>query len=89
VSQLLPDGLSLVDCPFPLFDAITTGLRILGYEEWPTDERPAKRIWMDGEKLTEHFAKVEKAREDKYGAKPEEDDPDTYEDNALELVRRG
>jgi hypothetical protein len=88
VSILLPDGIEhFGDCPFNLHRAITDSLRILSYEEFPTDERPPRAIWHRGEKLDEWWRGVEAARADKYGTTaPDEGD---YEENGVELIGRG
>lgn len=39
----------------------------LAWEELPKDERPPKRIWLDGEDLQGWFKEVERRREEKYG----------------------
>lgn len=88
MSSLLPDGIShLGDAPYTLHQAITQALRILNYEEFPRDERPPKRIWFDGERLTAHWQRVEKARDEKYGTKTDEPEGPS-EDNAVELLTR-
>ena len=88
MSSLLPDGIEhFGDAPYTLHQAIATGLRILGYEELPKDERPLKRIWFDGDALTRHWEDVEAKREQRYG--PPKPDPSTYEENAVELIKRG
>jgi hypothetical protein len=83
VSALLPKGCrSLVDAPYHLHDAIVHALHFLKWEELPPDERPDKRIWLDGEKLTAHFEAVDRMRKAKYGidgAKEVEGPVDTNE----------
>lgn len=66
--DLLPDGLGLRDCPYTIFDAIRMGGIFLSWDELPADERPPKRIWMDGDALQEWFHEVERRREEKYGS---------------------
>lgn len=47
-----------------MFTAINRALVILSWQEnLPKEEVPPRRIWLDGEKLKEHFAQVEKNRE--------------------------
>lgn len=66
VSTLYPDEVTDVkDLPFTIFHAILHGIRFLSYEEWPTEDRPPKRIWMDGEALKEHFETVDQRRKDR------------------------
>ena len=69
--DLLPPGVQgLLDCPHPLFDAIRFGHIFLSFDELPEDERPPKRIWLDGDALREWFAEVKRKRDAKYGADP-------------------
>lgn len=81
VSTLFPEGItSVADLPYNLFDAIRLALIFLSFEEMPKDERPPKRIWLDGEKLDEHMKWVEKQREAKHkvdrdGSSQEIEDP--------------
>jgi hypothetical protein len=95
VSALLPDGVAnLADCPHTLYEAIITGLRILGYEEFPLDERPPKEIWVDGEKLVQWWEQTNRKRREKYGLPETDEDGEQdggYEENALvkELIKRG
>lgn len=90
MSLLLPDGIThLGDCPFTLHAAILTALRIISYEEFPIEERPPKRIWLDGDRLAKWWTEVEVAREERYGVKTPQDSGDDYESNALELIARG
>ena len=91
MSLLLPDGIDHHgDCPHTLHEAILTALRILQYEEFPKDERPPKRIWLDGDKLKDWWEEIERQREAKYKT-----DSDTtpvggdWEENAVDLVKRG
>lgn len=91
MSSLLPEGVEhLGDCPYTLHEAIVQGLRILQYEEFPIEERPPRRIWMDGDKLTEWWKQVEIDREEKY--KVGKDDPppeeDDWDENAVTLLTR-
>ena len=66
--DLFPPGVQgLLDCPYTLFDAIRFGHIFLGFDELPEDERPPKRIWLDGEALTEWFAEVKRKRDSKFG----------------------
>jgi hypothetical protein len=97
VSLLLPDGIDhLGDCPFTLHAAITAALRILNYEEFPIEERPPRRIWLDGERLESHWRDVERRREEKYknpasadSGDDDEDDPHSFaQTNAVELITR-
>lgn len=42
-------------------------LTFLSFEELPEDEQPPKSIWLNGEKMREHFERVKKHRNEKYG----------------------
>jgi hypothetical protein len=64
VDELLPDGIDDVrDTPHVLFEAIRTALVFLSFDELPRNERPPKRIWLDGDALSEWFKQVERDRE--------------------------
>lgn len=68
VSQVLPEGVTLADCPYHIHDAISKALLFLSFsEELAEDERPPKRIWLDGEALSEWFEGVKRMRKEKYG----------------------
>jgi hypothetical protein len=67
VSSLFPAGVtSLGDLPYHLHDAIVMGLQYLRFEELPKDERPKRAIWLDQDRLRDHFDAVEKRRKEKY-----------------------
>lgn len=94
VSLLLPDGIDhLVDAPHTLHEAIVAGLRWLRFEELPSDEQPAKRIWLQSERMADHWSHVERMREDRYGLDRGSDDPGEagvdYEDNDIPLIVSG
>jgi hypothetical protein len=93
VSQLLPDGVDgLADCPYTLHDAILGALRILGYEEFPIEERPPRHMWLDAEALVKWWDEVSHARKQKFGLPDDQDDnDDDYDENPLagELISRG
>lgn len=61
------------DCPHALFEAIRSALVFLSFEELPKDERPDKRIWLNGAALKEHFERVERNRDAKAQGKDIED----------------
>lgn len=68
VSALLPPEFpDIRDCPHTLFEAITLGLRFLGFDELPDDERPPKRIWLDASRLTDWFDEVKRKRNREMG----------------------
>jgi hypothetical protein len=63
VSQLLPEGWSLADAPYVWFESVRFALMALGFEELPSDERPPRRIWLDGKRLDDWWSEVKKNRE--------------------------
>lgn len=65
VSVLLPEGMSLGDCPYNLADAILLALRFLKFDELEEEDRPPKRIWFDGDGLKRHWAEVRRRMEAK------------------------
>lgn len=78
MAELLPDGFTdLRDVPHTFFEALRTAILILSFDELPRDERPPRRIWLSGEKLTGWFEDVERKRDEKYGGK---DGPGPIED---------
>lgn len=92
MSLLLPEGIDHVaDTPHTLHDAISMGLRWLKFEELPREEVPPKRIWLDNDKMRDWWAKVERAREEKYGrpSGAQEDPNAVYEDNDIPLIAHG
>lgn len=63
VSELFPSWVESVrDLPHALFELIRTAMVFLGFEELAPDEQPPKRIWLQGEKLKEWFAEVNRRR---------------------------
>lgn len=88
MSLVVPDGYDgLGDAPHDLVENVGRGLMFLSWlEELPKDEQPPRRIWLDPERLDNHFREVEKARRKKYGL-PEQD-TDEWVENPLadELV---
>jgi hypothetical protein len=69
VAELLPDGIEdLRDAPHHVFEAIRTALQILAFDELSPEERPPRRIWLNGEKLAAWFQDVERKRNAKYGS---------------------
>lgn len=68
MSLLLPAGVNgLADCPYTLHEAILQALHFLGFEELPIEDRPPRKIWLDGKKLEQWWADRTRAREEKYG----------------------
>lgn len=96
MSQLLPDGIRhLGDAPYTLHRAITQALRILDYEEFPIEERPPRRIWMDNDRLTDWWRDVERQRKEKWNSPTsssetldDDEDGPTVQHNAVELIVR-
>lgn len=82
IETLLPDGIEDIrDCPHHLFDAIQMALQFLGwYENLDEDEIPPRAIWFSDRHLREHFRRVRKAREEKYGGKDGKDNAGPIED---------
>lgn len=67
IAPLFPEGLTLATLPYTLHDAIKLALYWLSFDELPSDERPPRDIWMDGEAMSDHWRKVERDRKAKYG----------------------
>jgi hypothetical protein len=63
VSQLLPEGARLDDAPFVWFEAVRFALMVLSFDELPSEERPPRRIWLDGPKLDRWWVEVRKNRD--------------------------
>lgn len=62
-SLLFPPGITDIrELPAPHFDALRTSLMFLGFEEMPEEDAPPKRIWLDDEGLTKHFAHLKEKR---------------------------
>lgn len=58
--------MNLLDAPHTIVNAIKTATVFLSWQENLEKEYvPPKRIWLDGEKIDEHFKRVEKLREEK------------------------
>lgn len=67
VSELYPPGITdLRELPSHWFDAIRQAIVFLGFEELEKEERPPKSIWLDKDKLSAHFGRVEELRKEKY-----------------------
>lgn len=64
ISSLFPAGITrLWDLPHTLFTAIRMALGFLKFEELDPKERPPKKIWLDGDKMTMWWAEVKASRE--------------------------
>lgn len=84
VSQLLPDGHRLDDAPYVWFDGVRWALMVLSFDELPSEDRPPRRIWNDGEKLEAWWADVKRRREaEARGESRHIDDP---KDNGFSLI---
>lgn len=66
VSSLIPEHHDLRDLPYPLFEALRHALIFLSFDELPEDERPPKRIWLDGERMREWMEDVRRRRKQRY-----------------------
>lgn len=67
--MLFPEGVTdISELAYPLFLAIRRALIFLSFEEMPKEDQPPKRIWLDNDALSEHFARLERDR--KEGSKP-------------------
>jgi hypothetical protein len=65
---MLPEGIDrLDDCPYTYWNAVRMALGFLGFDELPKDERPPRKIWLDGDEMRKHWTAVERIREEKYG----------------------
>lgn len=63
MSALLPEGASLNNVPYLWFDAVRFALMVVGFDELPSEDRPPKRIWRDGDRLEEWFKAVKRRHE--------------------------
>lgn len=63
VRELFPEGVDDVrDLPHTLFDAIQRASVFIAWEQLAEEEQPPRRIWLDGEALTEWFNEVKRKR---------------------------
>ncbi len=70
VSQLLPPGLTLLDSPYVVVNAIRMAVVFLSWREnLRPKEVPPKGIWLDGKKLEKWFKDIEQKREDEMKSK--------------------
>lgn len=66
VSSLLPPGVkSLYDAPHIFVEAVRRGLYYLSFEEYPEEERPPKKIWLDNDKMKLWWDEVKINRKNK------------------------
>lgn len=56
----------MTDLPYPVFDAIHMALSFLSFEDLPTEDRPARHIWLNPDAMDEHWEMVKRRREDRY-----------------------
>lgn len=78
MQAIFPEDItSLSDLPWTLFNAVTIGLTFLSMlENTPSDELPSRRIWLNSEKMDEHWQAVKKKREaEMKGENKDIDDP--------------
>ena len=89
VSSLFPEGCrSLLDLPYPLHDAISYGLQFLAFLELPKEEQPPRVIWLNGDKLKEHFDAVEKRRKEEI-ERPGDQIEDPVQNDAASMLLSG
>lgn len=71
VAELYPPGITdLRDVPAIWFDAIRKALTFISWQEnLEEDEVPKRAIWLDPDRLEQHFAAVKQARKEKYDIK--------------------
>jgi hypothetical protein len=74
------------DCPHTLFTAIRVALMVISFDELPEDERPARRIWLDNDRLEAWFKEVKRRRDEKYGGKSREIEDPVQNDAARALI---
>lgn len=66
VSSLLPPGVkSLYNAPHLFVEAVRMALFFLSFEEYPKEERPPKKIWLDADKMQAWWEQVEINRRSK------------------------
>ena len=83
VAELVPDGFrDLRDMPHVFFEGLRSALVVLSFDELPSDERPPRRMWNDGEALSKWFDEVRKRRDEKYGGKGSQGPIEDPVDNA-------
>lgn len=88
--MLFPAGVDdISELPYPHFDAINRALTFLTFEELPKKDQPPKKIWLDNEKLNEHFERVRRDREEgnKEGIEGPIDDP--VQNDLTKGIKRG
>lgn len=86
MSQLLPEGMQLRDAPYRLQHAIKTGLMFIGFDELMPEDRPPRAIWLNVEKLTEHFDNVKRRQKDTATGGRVDDIEDPVQNNALDML---
>lgn len=75
---LLPPGITdLREVPYNYFEAIGMALGFLGFDELPPEDTPPRHIWLDPDRLKEHFDAVKRRRK-------EEMNPDEAIDTPVE-----
>jgi hypothetical protein len=66
ISSLFPEGVTkLADLPYTIFNLIGNSLYFVSFDELPKEERPKKSIWLDNDRMEEHWKSVEALRRDK------------------------
>lgn len=85
---LLPDGIrTIYDLPWPVHEAIQTALMYLAWEEYPSEDRPPRRIWLDMDALKEWFDDVRRRRGTASDSDQDIEDP-VQNEFAAELKRK-
>lgn len=75
IHELLPPGTSLRDAPYSILEAIRLAQVFISWLELPDDECPPRSIWLNHDRLADHFAGVERKREEQSGQRPAVEDP--------------
>lgn len=85
--ELFPAGVTdLRELPYPWFDAIRRAIQFLSFDELDKEERPPKSIWLDADRLKEHFEWVELRRKEKYSGKDQTIEDPVSNDAAKAMV---
>lgn len=66
ISSLFPEGVTrLADLPFTIFNLIANSLFFVSFDEMPKEDRPPKSIWLDSDRMEQHWAALDAKRRDK------------------------
>ncbi len=71
IAELYPPGITdLREVPAMWFDAIRRALTFISWQEnLEEEEQPPRSIWLDPDKLADHFAQVKQRRKEKFDIK--------------------